>query len=139
MGTRPCEAESSGSGSRSSCPQIPRYFSPLGRSCGALSAVFVSQGEADWSFHGSGLAANQTAATSAHRLQNLIRYCGAGGVLQTRPRPKALLKSRRLGGKTSPVEGVAADPNYRFIVTVKGPIPHEFSPEPTCHVFGSNW
>jgi hypothetical protein len=36
------------------------------------------------------------------------------------------------------VEGVAADPNYRFIVTVKGPIPHEFSPEPTCHVFGSN-
>ena len=38
MGTRPCEAESSGSGSRSSCPQIPRYFSPLGRSCGALSA-----------------------------------------------------------------------------------------------------
>jgi hypothetical protein len=35
------------------------------------------------------------------------------------------------------VEGVAADPNYRFIVTVKGPIPHEFSPEPTCHVFGS--
>src|ERR1700730_6495940 len=38
MGTRPCEAESSGSGSRSSCPQVPRYFSPLGRSCRALSA-----------------------------------------------------------------------------------------------------
>lgn len=73
MGTRPCEAESSGSGSRSSCPQIPRYFRALGRSCGALSAVCVSQGEFDWSFHGSGLAANQTAATSAHQLQNLIR------------------------------------------------------------------
>src|SRR6202044_3361498 len=43
MGTRRCEAESSGGGSRSSCPQISRYFSALGRSCGALSAVRVSK------------------------------------------------------------------------------------------------
>jgi hypothetical protein len=69
----PCEAESSGSGSRSSCPQIPRYFSPLGRSCGARSAVWVRQSEVDWSFHGSDQsAANQTATTSAQRLRNLI-------------------------------------------------------------------
>ena len=26
------------------------------------------------------------------------------------------------------MEGVAADPNYRFIVTVKGPIPHDSAP-----------
>jgi hypothetical protein len=50
----PCEAESSGSSLRSSCPQMPRYFSPLGRSCGALSAVWVCQSEVAWSFHGSG-------------------------------------------------------------------------------------
>jgi len=138
MGTRPCEAESSGSSSRSSCPQIPRYFSPLGPNCGALSAVFVSQGEADWSFHGSVVAANQTAATSAHRLQNLIRYCGTGGSTTKAPTSESSSKVSTAGRQEESVEGVAADPNYRFIVTVKGPIPHEFSPEPTCHVFGSN-
>jgi putative transcriptional regulator len=41
------EAESSCGGSRSSRAQISRYSSALGRSCGALSAVRVSQGEVD--------------------------------------------------------------------------------------------
>jgi hypothetical protein len=48
------------------------------------------------------------------------------------------LKSRRLGGNRSPVEGMAVDPNYRLRVKVKGADPPRFSPEPTCHVFGSN-
>jgi len=69
-----CEAESSGSGSRSSCPQIPRYFSPFGRSCGARSAVWVRQSEVDWSFHGSDQpAANQR---RTKRLRPLHNDCG---------------------------------------------------------------
>jgi hypothetical protein len=63
-------------------------------------------------FMDPGLAANQTVA-ALHRLQKLSRRSwGLGGVVQTRPRPKALPKSRRLGGKRSPAEGVATDPNF---------------------------
>jgi Domain of unknown function (DUF4386) len=64
----PCEAESSGS-CPASGPQIPRYFSPLGRSCGALSAVWVCQSEVDWSFYGSGQRGTK-------RLRPLHNDCG---------------------------------------------------------------
>src|ERR1700730_19966 len=136
MGTRPCEAESSGGGSRSSCPQIPRYFRALGRSCGALSAVCVSQGEVDWSFHGSGLAANQTAATSAHRLQNLIRRYGAGRVLQAR-HVRKLFQSLD-GWEERGVRWKVWRWCKLPLKCSEGADPPRFSPEPTCHVFGSN-
>ena len=39
--------------------KYPDTLAHLDEGCGALSAVCVSQGEVDWSFHGSGLAANK--------------------------------------------------------------------------------
>jgi hypothetical protein len=52
MGTRSCEAEFSGAGSRPSCPKIPRYSSPPGRSCHGLSALCASQDGVDCSVAG---------------------------------------------------------------------------------------
>jgi hypothetical protein len=72
-------------------------------------------------------------------LQTLIRCCEAWGVQQKRPRPKALRKSRRPGGKRSPVEGVAADPSYRLSVAVKGPIPHDSAPNPLAMFVVAIW
>ena len=88
-------------------------------------------------FMDPGLAANQTVA-ALHRLQKLSRRSwGLGGVVQTRPRPKALPKSRRLGGKRSPAEGVATDPNfggstlsYRDGSTTTGGMPPGVGPLP---------
>src|ERR1700730_18265904 len=130
MGTTPCEAESSGGGSRSPCPQIPRYFSALGRSCGALSAVCVSQGEVDWSFHGSGLAANQTAATSAHRIAELNIAVAGLGEYYKRAHVRTFFQSldgwevRGVRWKVWPLVQ-----NYRLSV-VKGPIAHDSAPNP---------
>ena len=85
-----------------------------------------------------GLAANQTAATSAHRIAELnIAVAGLGEYYKRAHVRKALPKSRRLGGK-SPAEGVAAGPNYRWSV-VMGPIPHDSAPNPLALFLVAIW
>jgi hypothetical protein len=62
--------------------------------------------------------------TTIAELNHLIRCLPGLGEYYKRAHIRKLFQSlERLGGKRSPVEGVAADPNYRFRVTVRGPIP----------------
>ena len=56
-------------------------------------------------------------------------FAGLGGTTNA-PTSQSSSQSRRRGGKRSPVEDVAADPNYGLSVTVKGPIPHDSAPNP---------
>ena len=94
------------------------------------AAVCVSQGEVDWSFHGSGLAANQMAAVSAHRLQNLIRCLRGWGQYYKRAHVPKFFQVSTAGRSEESGGGCAADPNYGLSVTVKGSIPHDSAPNP---------
>src|SRR5437773_1408177 len=97
--------KSSAGGGNSICPATRFVVRP------DRSAVRVSQGEVDSSFHGSGTGTHQTDDTSANRGTD----CGAkstpaglGRVLQTRPHPQALPTSRRLDPSTHLVASVPA-------------------------------